>query len=366
MNTKISESEYGKLILRRINTIMTNAGLKQLELASLSNIGQSTLSKIMKGEMKLTLQHIYKICNALKIDPGNLLSINENINIIPQSDSINNDNNSLINKEYLNEQILIRNTAHPAFKGYVKNIFHFFCYPTISSESNLLEGELSFEETQDKNFCSAKLKLYTGQISSDNKKIFKLYSGELVISLAMGACYCILINSDIGEICCITFKHTFLFNQELICRVGAMISTSSGGNKLPIMQRVLISKDKLNVNDMNDSDYMFVRGQLNLNDSLISISEETFTKLLNNEKANLNNLIDFFNECDNYMETRTYKVIDESKIRDIPVQSEIKSQGISILRQCSTALKYNKISTKTEEFVFKYISNRANMADLKS
>ncbi|MFR4710108.1 MAG: helix-turn-helix domain-containing protein [Blautia wexlerae] len=30
-------------------------------------MGQSSLSKLLKGEMKLTLQHIFKICAALKL-----------------------------------------------------------------------------------------------------------------------------------------------------------------------------------------------------------------------------------------------------------------------------------------------------------
>lgn len=354
----MSESEYGKVILDRISLFMTHSGLKQLDLAKESGIGQSTLSKIMKGEMKLTLQHIFKLCKALKIEPADLLSPNKDVNLISSDSKLpNTAENSLLNKSYINEQILIRNTNHPVFKGYINNTFYIYCYPTISSESNLLEGELSFSEAQNKDFCFAKLKLFTGQISPTKELIYKSYSGELITSLTMGTCYCILINSDIGEICCINFKHTFLFNQELICRVGAMISTSSGGNKLPIMQRVLISKNKLNVNELNSSDYMFVRGQLNLNESTMYISDENFSKLLIQDNS-FEHLIDFFNECDNYMETHTYKVIDESKIRDIPVPSDVKSQGISILRQQSTALKYNKISTKTEEFVFQYIVNK--------
>lgn len=362
----MSESEYGKTVLERIGSVMTLSGLKQLDLANLSGIGQSTLSKIMKGEMKLTLQHIFKLCKALKLAPEDLLSSNKNISLASNnSQPVNNTDKSLLNKSYLNEQILIRDTTHPIFKGYINNTFYFYCYPTISSESNLLEGELSFSETENKNYCFAKLKLFTGQLSPSKEPIYKLYSGELVTSLTMGTCYCILVNSDIGEICCINFKHTFLFNQELICRVGAMISTSSGGNKLPVMQRVLISKNKLNVNELNSPDYMFVRGQLKLNESTIYISDENFSKLLI-QNDSFEHLHDFFNECDNYMETRTYKIIDESKIRDIPVQSDIKSQGIGILRQYSTALKYNKISTKTEEFVFQYIDNKENIEKIAS
>lgn len=355
---EMSELEFSKFVLNRISKIMAELEVRQFELARKSGIGQSTLSKIIKGEVKLTLQHLFKICKALNIAPAELLSTDKEIDLQSlYKKSYVKSSECLINENYINKQILIKDLNHPVFKGYINNSFNFYCYPTISSETNLLEGELSFSESDNKEFCCAQLKLYTGQLSSEKERIFKIYSGEMIPSLTMGTCYCILVNSDIGEICCINFKHTFLFNQELVCRVGAMISTSSGGNKLPVMQRVLISKNKLNVNDYDNPDYMFVRGQLKLNDSSMIINYEQFSKL-KSEDSKFEYLSDFFNECDNYMQTYNYGVLDESKIRDIPAQSDIKSQGISLLRLYSNALKYNKISTKTEEFVFQYINNK--------
>ena len=362
----MSEHEYSNFILKKINLIMINKGLKQLDLSEKSNISQSTLSKLLKGEMKLTLQHIIKICKALDIEPKYLLSADENL----AYDNLGQSNgNGIIDETFLDDKILIRDTRHPAFKGYKDNEFYFYCFSTISSEAELLEGTLKFSAADDYKFCQATLSLYTGQVDKDGNKITKNYSGELIISLTMGACYCFLINSTIGEICLINFKHTFLFNQELECRVGAIVSTSSGGNRLPIMQRILVSKQKLNVNDINDPDYVFIRGQLNLNDSLLYISKDLFDDLRTDKdrKYNLEYLKDFFDDCDNYMETHSYNVIDESKIRESTVSSDLKIQGISALRRYSTALKYNKISTKTEEFVFQYInSKKSNKNNEKS
>lgn len=354
----MSETQYIDEILKRINSFMANKGFKQLDLAEKSKIGQSTLSKLMKGEMKLTLHHIYKICVALDINPIDLFSINEDTDSV--CGNANNKDNGVINDKYLDKQIFIRDTNHPAFKGYKNNIFNFYCYSTISGESELLQGKLEFLEEDNSSFCKATLSLYTGQIDKDGNKISKKYSGELIISLTMGACYCVLINSEIGEICLINFKHSYLFNQGLECRVGAIVSTSSGGNRLPIMQRILISRQKLNVNDVNSPDYIFIRGQLNLNDSLLYISKDLFDDLRfdSEEKYHLEYLREFFDDCDNYMETRYYNVIDESKIRESTVSSDLKIQGISALRKYSTALKYNKISTKTEEFVFQYINSK--------
>lgn len=365
--TNMTESEYADVILKRINLIMVNKGFKQLDLAEKSYIGQSTLSKLMKGEMRITLNHIIKICKALDIEPCDLFSLNKNIDFNYNNSSDITDD-GLIDNKFIDNQILIRDTRHPAFKGYKNNCFKFYCFSTISSEANLLEGELNFSETINFSYCNATLLLYTGQIDKSGNKITKKYTGELIISLTMGSCYCILVNSEIGEICLINFKHTFLFNQELECRVGALVSTSSGGNKLPIMQRVLISRQKLNVNDVNDPDYTFIRGQLNLNDSSIYILEDLFKDLLEDRenKYNLKSLSEFFEDCDDYMVSRTYRVIDESKIRDSAVSSDLKTEGIGVLRRYSTALKYNKISTKTEEFVFQYINNKLANKDNKA
>ncbi|MFR5992251.1 MAG: helix-turn-helix domain-containing protein [Mediterraneibacter faecis] len=63
----ISPEKYDQLVIKRIASIMEKKNIKQLDLAALSNIGQSSLSKLLKGEMKLTLQHIFKICAALKL-----------------------------------------------------------------------------------------------------------------------------------------------------------------------------------------------------------------------------------------------------------------------------------------------------------
>lgn len=357
--TEMTESEFNNLILNRINDYMHKNGIKQLELAKQSKINQSTLSKLMKGETKLTIQHVFKICKALKINPEILMSLNQEIT----TENMQKIDEGVINTNYINEQILIRETTHPAFKGYLGNMFYIYFYSTISSESSLLEGEISFEDTKNHNFCKASLLLYTGHLNSDGDKITKNYYGEFIISLTMGACYCILINSEIGEICTINFKHTFLFNQKLICRVGTINSTSSGQNRLPIIQRALLTDRELNVNDVNSPDFEFVRGQLKLNESEIVIPSDSLEKIIRNRSFS-EELRNFLETCNNekngFSVTQRYDVYDETKIRSINTSSSVKAEGISLLRNLSVSPKYNKISTKTEEFTFQYITNKSD------
>lgn len=360
---EMTESEYNRVVLKKINDFMKKNNINQSQLAKKSNINQSTLSKIMNGEIKLTLQHIFKICKALEIDPEILLSFNEEI----VNDGTHVIDSGIINKKYIDDQILIRNTIHPAFKGYIGNTFYIYSYSTISSETSLLEGKLLFEDTEFHNFCKSTMILFTGKTDSNNDKVTKKYYGELIISLTMGACYVILVNSEIGELCTINFKHTFLFNQELVCRVGTISSTSSGTSRLPVIQRLLISDRKLKVSSAlgkseheDDRDISFVRGQLKLNNSDIILTDNSFSKIkdYNNKSKELN---DFFLEClkteNKYWESFSYYIFDETKIRSIDAKADIKAQGISILRDYSIASKYNKVSNKTEEFAFQYISN---------
>ncbi len=61
----------------------------------------------------------------------------------------------------------------------------------------------------------------------------------------------------------------YLFNRDLECRMGTISSSSSGGNRLPVIQQILISQKPLNIGRKNISDLDFVKGQLRLNNSKI-------------------------------------------------------------------------------------------------
>lgn len=356
---KITADEYCKVVTERINSLMEQKNLKQLELAARSNIGQSSLSKILKGEMRLTLQHIFKICNALDITPEDLLSFNQNTTL---NSSTNNYEpyyeSGMINEQYSNEQVFIRDKNHPAFNGYKDKTFQIYLYSTITSESFLLDGELTFD-TKRSSFCKANMVLNTGKVDPDGNPIKKYYSGELIISLTMGACYCLLTNTDIGEICFLNFKHMYLFNRDLECRVGTISSSSSGGNRLPVIQRILISKSHLQVSGNNNADLEFVQGQLRLNNSKILISKHDL-EALQNKYVNNTKLSEFFEKFKELTQPEQYYLLDEANMKNVPITSDIKTEGLGVLRNMSSALRYNKVSTKTDEFTFEYICNKTN------
>ena len=354
---KIQPEQFDQIIIDRILQLIEQKNLKQLELAALSNIGQSSLSKLLKGEMRLTLQHIFKICQALEIAPEDLLNLNKQLAAdLPLISERSYIETGIINEQYLNEQILIRDKNHPAFNGYKDKTFHIYLYSTISSESFLLNGELSFT-CKDSSFCKAKMTLNTGKTDSMGNLIKKCYFGELIISLTMGSCYCILTNTDIGEICFLNFKHLYLFNHDLECRVGTISSSSSGGNRLPVIQRILLSQKELDVNKENSSDLEFVRGQLRLNNSKILLSKNTLNSLIKKYEVN-EQIAEFLEKFEELTTSEEYYLLEESNMKNIPIPSDIKTEGIGILRNNSTALRYNKVSSKTDEFTFDYICNK--------
>lgn len=356
----MTSTEYCQTIIKRINTLMEERNIKQLDLASQSNIGQSSLSKILKGEMRLTLQHIFKICIALDISPQELFALDKDLSVVPQDENHNNyDETGLFNDQYMNEQVLLRDPNHPAFNGYIGNTFHMYLYSTITSESFLLDGKISFEKSINSSFCKAEMILNTGKLDTDGKIIEKKYSGELIISLTMGACYVVLVNTDIGEICCLNFKHMFLFNRELECRVGTISSTSSGGNRLPVIQRILISKQPLRISGNDLSDLEFVQGQLRLNNSKMLVSKKDLDFLCQ-KYVNNSDLLDFFQRFEELSSLEQYLLLDEASMKNISITSDVKTEGLGILRNMSSASRYNKVSTKTDEFVFEYICNQLN------
>lgn len=348
-----SEKDYYSLVSKRLNQIIAEKKLRQHELANLTGLKQSTISKIINGETKLNLQYIFKLCNALEIEPEALLSFNPDVG----SCRTTNTNWGLLNEKYCNDKLMIRNTKDPAFKGYLGNTYYIYFHPTISSESSLLEGKLSFKDSESHNYCKAELTLYTGQKTKQGEAVTKDYTGELIISQSMHTCYVLLVSPIIGEICTINFKHTYLFNEDLACRVCTVNSTSSGGNKLPVIQRAVLSKCRLDIDTSENDDFKFIKGQLKLNDSNIIIPQNELERL-SHQYSYHKELAYFFEKCQNYVQVSSYYVIEESQIRNLCNSSSINAYGISLLRNASIANNYNKISTKTEEFVFQYINSK--------
>ena len=329
--------------LEKIKNICDENNISQGRLSTLTGIAQPTISKIFSGEIKMGLAHIAKFCKALNIDPGEIITFKEK--------SVSN----FKNDECHNDSTLIYNPSHLAFKGYVGK-FNVYFKSTISTEEEILHGLLEFFPSDDGKTCSADLLLYTGKTKSGSK-ITKHYKGKLIISISMSSCYCTLISEEIGEMCFLVFDHMFLFNEDLICRMACAITTSSGGNRRPTMHRLLVCKDELNILDNQSDDYKFLSGHLKLNSSDITISEAQLMAIENNEK--MIDIKQIINNLKQNSEKETLYKIDEANIRNAKYSLATKVNLISILREYSIERYNNKISCKTDEYVYNYLSNRS-------
>lgn len=333
--------KYQKEIISILNKKIKELNITQNMLASQTNISQSTISKLLSNKANITLEQLVNICLVLQIDVSSLVSFEKmglqldnsiySMNLIPENDNF------------------ISDVQRPAFKGYIGNKYFIYFYPTISKESQMIHGELEFYSSEEDR-CKINLKIYTGKKDISGNDITKEYTGDMIISIPLSSCYCILICPRIGEICFLSFHHMFLFNQDLICRVGAVLTISSGASKRPTLHRMLISKYEFDL-EGNNNDLKFLQGQLKLNNSEIIIPEKAFD---NFEKKP--ELEDFFDIFFSSATLKNYYTIDEAKLLDSKISTILKVQGISLLREMSIANKYNKVSSKTDEFIFEYIS----------
>lgn len=341
-------TNYYNEIVNRLKKYCEIKECSQGMLSAKTGIAQSTISKMFSGEIKISINHIAKFCKALGIDPGEILTLNPKIPFTGSSDE--KDNNST----------LLFSPTHLAFNGYIGK-FNTYFNSTISSENVILHGILEFVPSKDEKDCIANLELYTGKIKN-GKEVKKNYSGKLIISLSMGSCYCILVAKDIGEMCFLVFDHMFLFNEDLSCRLACAITTSAGGNKRPTMHRLLLCKDELDVSDSNTRDYKFLQGHLNLNSSDIIISKTSLQKMKENEVLFKSDpeMIKLLNNFTTQCEDDTFYKIDEALIRGIPYSTKTKIEIITLLREYSIGKKYNKISSKADEYVYSYLSDRSS------
>ena len=84
---------------------------------------------------------------------------------------------------------------------------------------------------------------------------------------------------------------------------------------------------------------------------------DSLTALINAYENNTE-ILNFFKNFENLARKEKYLILDESSMREIPVASDIKTEGLGILRNASYAARYNKVSTKTDECIFDYICKK--------
>lgn len=329
--------EYCAQICKNISEIVKQKKLTQTDVVNLCKekgltISQSTLSNILgKRNSDMKISSILDLCRGLEVSIYDVLP-----NVDESQETIKNIYNS-------NDRQDIRRI----YNGY-DGKFHVYFFPTISSKHELLYGELEIGEATDKGGCEATLKLHTGEtkkVRGKDEEIIKIYKGKFVISVPMQSGYCFLKNQQSDEQCFFIFHHFFIFNNYLKCRVAAAATTSAGGNRRPTIHRIYLCRNKL-----SEDGKKFIRGQLRLNESEIIISKKRYEKFLVDEKIP----VEFSRIFEKAANLEPYYSVTESNLLIDGIEKHDFARIISLLRDYSTAPKYNKVSMKTDEFVFDY------------
>lgn len=351
MGKIIKGNDFQKKISTRIKKVMSEQGINQTTLLSMMqqqgySLQQSTLSKILTDSTSMSISNIVQIASTLGLDLNDLLSEGNSMEVcvFKQPDSI------------LNESRLIRRADSPEMRPYI-NTYHTYFYPTLSSDERILTGDLSFKAAADKSKCIATFSFETGKYDAQKKPIKKEYVGELILSPTMSAAYCMLANEEIGEISYMLFSYIPILYEELCCRVALVLTSSAGANRMPTAHRMIISHDEISKEKLE-----ILEGQLRLNESEILISESGLDRFMDDS-----NLDPTFKDYFRGEEHKTkflglspvpYYLFDESVIRGAFLDAKVKTEAISLIRKYSSAPKYNKIGSKCDELVYRFISNQ--------
>ena len=66
----------------------------------------------------------------------------------------------------------------------------------------------------------------------------KKYEGVLILSNPLQCCYCILKSDKLSEICFFIFRHIYLNNTQLDCRMAEVLTVSAGESHYPTVHRM--------------------------------------------------------------------------------------------------------------------------------
>ena len=346
----LDKEKYYSVISERIKYVLTELNYSQADLVKICreqgfNLNQSAVSKIINSATGLSIMNVVCISKALKLDLNEILSTDANTTItLPQNEKLRNVNDSFITRADDN-----------VFKPYLGE-YNIYFYPTKSSENKLIHGKMSFMKSIDSSECEVKISFKTGKMNDKNEEIFKRYTGSACISLNMNAIYCSVMSKEIGEICYLIFSYIPILYEKLECRIGAVLTSSAGENRLPTMQRILISRREL-----TEEILYFLEGQLLLNASEILLSKNAFNAMLKDEEFP-EAFKDYFctsEDRDGLSNVLTvpYYYLYESMIRDSFMSQEDILKSICLLRKYSIAPKYNKVGGKADEIVYKLLND---------
>ena len=335
-------NEYSRLIAQRLRYVMRIKGYSQVDLINLCSdlgldISQSSLSRMLNGVEKPDVYKMAIVCQALEIEPNELLSfeIEEDINMP------------------LVESSFITDATDKKFKGYMGKYYGYF-YSTENNDT-IHFGRFEFYKDPSTKRCRVSFCFETGQSNINNEPVCKKFIGTAKISDTLGAICCELTAQDAsGDLAYIIFKHDFMVNQQCECRIGMVVTICAGLKRLPVAHKLLICRQKLTSVDMP-----YIAGQLKLNDDTILVSEADYYDFIKDpmlpesfkqydEQGNdlfrkkAANLIFYSFREDDILDNKSLSLAEKVKV-------------VNLLRKYSSSKRCKKVGPKGESYVFNYL-----------
>ena len=349
MSDIIEQKIYlNKRISQNIEYLMQRDGYSQNQLKDIFEehdltINQGTLSKCLNKPQNNfhSLPVILKCCDIFNVSLDELIRQD-----LGKDSAIKNNMSASANftQKYGAKQAdLVTNINHRAFNGYA-GTYYCYLYPTLSAEKSILTGIMKI--SADSKDCHITLKLNVpSKHDPASSSYCKKYEGVLILSNPLQCCYCILKSDKLSEICFFIFRHIYLNNTQLDCRMAEVLTVSAGESHYPTVHRMFFSRQPLKEQDLN-----LVLPLLNMNCSEIILSEQDMVSL---KKENLIPQ-EILNQLENQVVPKRFYSFKENLIRSIAELSGEKKKipiYISILRDKALKYRYNKVSKKLDDTV---------------
>lgn len=230
---KIKEKPYClDKVWERTETLMMKHKISQTDMVKLCqkkgySVQQPEISKLKSKRCKITLYQAMAFADVLGVSVDYLVNGGANENTIRFS---------LDNR-------FVTQADEREFRGILGKYYTLF-HSTAEMEDKWLEGRLILSKSSE-GICRAEFTLWTGEKNSAGNNIKKKYNGQVVISREKEAMYCILMNDLISEMCFISFRFRIFQTKDMACRIGLVLTVSSGEDRTPIVHKIFLSRKKI-------------------------------------------------------------------------------------------------------------------------
>lgn len=343
MVEKIEKEQMNRRILMEIKRTMEKSNIKQKDLLNLCkekgyNISQPELSRILANKVVLTLYPCLAICDVLGID---ILRIQH-----PEKK----------NKFELSKEMFVTDPNRPELENYLGG-YEVLFYTTDVRENKLLNGrlELTSKGKEEYAYCSAAFKLDTKDTDMRGEPIYKRYQGQFLVSPQMGVGYLFLVNNKVGEICTVEFRHRTFFFKQVECRLGLVLTTSTGEKKVPAVHKMVIYRGRLEQTQEEELVHM-----LKLDNTEMHVDAAVLKNMGRTTEER-----EFFEKLSDMLPQTSYYTIDGAMLKSVDRKlSHVQISSLfSLLRHYSEDRYTMRLDDIEDEMLFELIRYNKRVRD---